>query len=197
MEQEPIAIIDCCTDGDEVGLEGKMEHRILAERPCLPKRKHSIITLQTTTILRISSSESISNLSSILSVTEPVIDESAAKDDKTSSVFCEEKCTLQPCEVLESSIERSWALLSESRVHHILTARQLILQERGHESSSINSLPEQTPTGNYLTEPFAHQVSKLFSISLDHSASWCHLTRRQHQLDDTAQLCTSALPADL
>ncbi len=98
MEEEPIAIIDCCTDGDEVGLEGQREHRILAERPYLPKRKHSIITLQTTTILRAPSSGTLSKLSSSLPVTEPVNDESAANEDKTSAA-CDEKCSSQPCEV--------------------------------------------------------------------------------------------------
>ncbi len=104
MEEDSIAIIECYTAGDEVGLEGQSEHRILAERPCLPKRKHSIITLQTTTILRIPSSGSPSKLSGILPVGKPLHEESAKNHDEKSVATCDETCTSQPFEVRGSGL---------------------------------------------------------------------------------------------
>ena len=103
MEEEAITIIDCYADGDEVCLEKHSEHRILAEHPYLPKRKHSIITLQTTTILRIPSSGSSSKLSIILPVTVAANKESVANQENKSFASCEEKCTSQPFEVLGKS----------------------------------------------------------------------------------------------
>jgi hypothetical protein len=47
-------IIDCCTeDCDGVSPDGQCGHCVLEEHPYPLKRNHSIITLQTTTILRI------------------------------------------------------------------------------------------------------------------------------------------------
>jgi hypothetical protein len=91
MAQLPIAFIIndfSPDDADEHGLE-QHEHRVLEERPYLPKRKHSIITLQTTTVVRIPS------------INEPIHDEeSEACDDEVSVVLCEGKCSSPPSEVL-------------------------------------------------------------------------------------------------
>ena len=93
MAESPIAFVINdfhSDDADEHGLEQR-EHRILEERPYLPKRKHSIITLQTTVVVRIPS----------ITLTEPVHDnESETYDDEVLIALCEGNISSQPSEVL-------------------------------------------------------------------------------------------------
>jgi hypothetical protein len=102
MEEIAFIFNDCCTDdGDEDGLDEHSEHHILEERPYLPKRKHSIITLQTTTVVRLPTVEHLSSIA----VTETINDnESNIKKDEISDFVSEDQSSPLPREVLENGL---------------------------------------------------------------------------------------------